>query len=103
MSDAAQPPTPPEPQKEVSPGLRKLGQAIASHPNPVQVVFCGFDLWVEVMTSGRVKTRDFRTGGAFATGDESPTTLVIPIMVVGDGMVINFDPTLPPDAFRLGP
>lgn len=91
------------PPAEVSPALKKLGKAIASHPNPVQVMYCGFDLWIEVMGSGRTKPRVFKAGGKLATGDEDKTTLTVPIMVVGDSIVINFDPTLPPDEFRLGP
>jgi hypothetical protein len=94
-------PTPPP--AEVSPSLRKLGKAIANHPNPVKVMYCGFDLWIEVMSSDRTKPRNFTTGGKLATGDEDKTTLTVPIMVVGDAIVINFDPTLPPDGFRLGP
>ena len=88
---------------EVSATLRQLGQAIARHPNPVQVAYCGFDLWVEVMSSGRTRLCNFKKGGKIATGDEDGATLVIPIMVVGDAIVINFDPTLPPDGFRLAP
>lgn len=93
----------PAPPKEVSAILKKLGQAIAKHPNPVQVAFCGFDLWLEVMSSGHTKTCDFKAGGTLATGDEDEKTLVVPIMAIGNAIVINFDPTLPPDQFRLGP
>lgn len=88
---------------EVSPELRQLGQAIAKHPNPVQVAFCGFDLWVKVLTSGRTKTCNFKTGGEIASENEEETTLVIPITVIGESIVVNFDPTLPPDGFRLAP
>jgi hypothetical protein len=88
---------------EVPAALRQLGQAIASHPNPVQVAFCGFDLWVQVLTSGRTKLCNFKTGGKLASENEDETTLVIPITVVGESIVVNFDPTLPPDAFRLAP
>lgn len=102
MSDAEAPPPPPPP-KEVPPSLRKLGQAIAKHPNPVQVAFCGFDLWVEVMTSGRTKLCNFKTGGKIASEKEDETTLVIPMTVVGESIVVSFDPTLPPDGFRLAP
>lgn len=83
-------------------GLKALGQAIASHQGKVRVAFCGFDLWVEVMSSGRVKTRNFKAGGLLAEETEPETTIVIPMMVVGDAIVISFDPTLPPDGFRLG-
>ena len=88
---------------EIPPSLKKLGRAIAEHPNPVQVVFCGFDLWLEVLGSGRTSTRGFKRGGELATGDEDKETLVVPVLVIGDSIVVNFDPTLPPDGFRLAP
>lgn len=89
--------------KELSPALKQLGQAIAKHPNPVRVAFCGFDLWLDVLGSGRIGSRGFKRGGELATGDEEKDTLVVPVMVVGDSIVVNFDPTLPPNAFRLAP
>ena len=89
--------------KELSPALKQLGQAIAKHPNPVLVAFLGFDLWLDVIGSGRVGSHGFTRGGKLATGDEDKETLVVPVAVIGKSIVINFDPTLPPDAFRLAP
>lgn len=88
---------------ELPPGLRQLGQAIARHPNPVQVAFCGFDLWLDVLGSGRTGSHGFTRGGKLATGGEDKDTLVVPVMVIGKSIVVSFDPTLPPDAFRLAP
>ncbi len=83
--------------------LRELGEAIARHPNRVRTILLGFDLWLEVMTSGRVKTAEFKRGGELAEGDEPEGTLKIPLMVVGRDMVVSVDLSLPPDGFRLTP
>lgn len=89
--------------QELSPSMNELATAIKAHPNPVQVALCGFDLWLEVMGSGHVKGRDFVSGGKMATGEELPTDLKVPIMVIGNRIVVSFDPTLPPDGFQLKP
>ena len=86
---------------EVPPPLQKLGKAIASHPTPVRAVFCGFDLWLQVVQSGKIKMQGFKQGGELASGDEDENTIVVQFMVVGNGIVIGFDPSLPPDDFRL--
>ncbi len=83
--------------------MAELASAIRAHPNPVQVALCGFDLWLEVLGSGHAKGRDFVAGGKLATGEELPTALKVPIMVIGDRIVVSFDPTLPPDDFLLKP
>ncbi|MCB9947484.1 MAG: hypothetical protein H6842_06630 [Rhodospirillaceae bacterium] len=82
-------------------GLKELGAAIAGHSTRVRVAFCGFDLWLEVFASGRVRLQPYKKGGTPAEdGDEG---ILVPMPVVGDGVVISFDPTLPPDGFRLAP
>lgn len=84
--------------------IDELGQAIANHPGRVQVAFCGFDLWWAVFASGHVGMTEFRAGGQIATGQESDNALKIPIPTVGNPpIVISFDPTLPPDGYRLAP
>ena len=82
-------------------GLKELGAAIAGHTTRVQVAFCGFDLWLDVFASGRVRMQPFKKGGVFAEPGDEGITVAMP--VVGDGVVISFDPTLPPDGFRLAP
>ena len=83
--------------------LNELGAAIARHPNRVEVAFCGFDLWCEVMTNDKLWFRPLKKGGVPATDEEAETELVFRVPVIGKGIVISFDPTLPPDGFRLAP
>jgi hypothetical protein len=83
--------------------LQDLGQAIARHPNPVKMIFLGFDLWLEVLGSGKVKTALFKKGGLPTTEEEPIKAAKIPLMAVGEAMVIAVDITLPPDGFRLAP
>ncbi len=83
--------------------IRELGAAIAAHPVKVEVAFLGFDLWLETYASGRVHMKSFKKGGVPAAADEPEGTITVPIPVVGRDIVISFDPTLPPDGFRLAP
>ena len=83
--------------------LKDLGAAIARHPKQVEVAFCGFDLWCEVMTSDKLWLKPLKKGGVPVTDEEVETQLVFRVTVVGDGIVVSFDPTLPPDGFRLAP
>lgn len=83
--------------------LTDLGRAIAAHPVPVEVAYVGFDLYLDIFSSGKVKMAGFKTGGERATGQEGPEESVVPFPTVGRGIVICFDPTLEPDGFRLGP
>jgi hypothetical protein len=83
--------------------ITELGQAIANHPQKVSQVFLGFDLWLDVQTSGKVSLKRFKKGGVFAAEDEPPGVLQIPLQVVGKDIVIAVDITLPPDGFRIAP
>ena len=83
--------------------LTDLGRAIATHPVPVEIAYVGFDLYLAVFSSGKVKMVGFKAGGEMATGEERPEESVVPFPTVGRGIVVSFDPTLEPDAFRLGP
>ncbi|MBR0656602.1 hypothetical protein [Plastoroseomonas arctica] len=85
------------------PSLQDLGHAIARHPNPVKMIFLGFDLWLEVLGSGKVKTTLFKKGGLPTTEEEPIKTAKVPLMAVGEHMVVSVDITLPPDGFRLAP
>lgn len=90
-------------QRELSPKMQALAQAIRERPVPPQAVFCGFDFWLEVCGSGHTATCSFRAGGRIADGTEDETTVVVPVLVIGKRIVVGFDPTLPPDAFQLKP
>jgi len=83
--------------------MKELGEAIKASQSPPKVAFLGFDLWLEVYSSGKVRTQSFKAGGAMATPEEAEDEKVITILipVVGRNIVISFDPTLGPDEFRL--
>jgi hypothetical protein len=83
--------------------LQELGRAIAQHPVKVAVAFCGFDLWLEVFASGKVETRMLKKGGVPAAAEEPEGTITAPVPVIGAEIVLAFDPTLPPEGFRLAP
>jgi hypothetical protein len=83
--------------------LQLLGRAIAEHPVKVEVAFCGFDLWLEVFASGKVATRVLKKGGVPAAAEEPEGTITAPVPVIGADIVLSFDPTLPPEGFRLAP
>jgi hypothetical protein len=83
--------------------LQELGRAIANHPEKVAVAFCGFDLWLAVFASGKVETRVLKKGGVPAGENEPEGTITAPVPVIGADIVIAFDPTLPPEGFRLAP
>ena len=83
--------------------LQELGRAIATHPAKVAVAFCGFDLWLEVFGSGKVGTLLLKKGGLPAAEKEPEGTVTAPVPVIGGDIVIAYDPTLPPGAFRLAP
>ncbi len=106
MTDQAPPqvpPVPPQPPQEFSPAVRALGKAISQHPHPVQAAFCGISLYCEVMASDRVKMKGFLMDGSVAQGNEPEGTLVVPVLAIAGQIVLGFDPTLPPDGFRLAP
>ena len=86
-------------------GLKELGAAIKASKTKTEVAFCGFDLWLEVFSSGRVQQGYFKKGGVRATPEEieDKALFTFPMPIVGKGIVISFDPTLPPDKFRLAP
>lgn len=83
--------------------LIEMGEAIARQPSPPRQVFCGFDLYLEVLGSGKLKMAEFLKGGVPARGDEPEGTLKVPLLVAGRSIVIGLDITLPPDGFRIAP
>lgn len=84
-------------------GMKELGEGIKASEAPPKVAFLGFDLWLEVFGSGKVRNQAFKMGGAIATPEETEDEKVITVLipVVGRNIVISFDPTLGPDEFRL--
>ncbi len=85
------------------PNVADLGAAIARHPNKVAAVFLGFDLWFDVLATGKVGSKMFKAGGLPAEPDEPDSTVQIPLPVVGRDIVVAVDITLPPDGFRIAP
>ena len=80
--------------------IQELGAAIAQQKVPPRQIFCGFDLWLEVLGSGKLKMGEYLKGGIPAQGDEPEGTLKVPLLVAGRS-VIGLDVTLPPDGYRL--
>ena len=83
--------------------VRELGVAIARHPNKVATIFLGFDLWFDVLATGKVGAKMFKKGGIPAADDEPESVVKIPLPVVGRDIVVCVDITLPPDGFRIAP
>ena len=83
--------------------VAELGAAIARHPSKVAAVFLGFDLWFDVLATGKVGSKMFKKGGIPAAEDESESVVKIPLPVVGRDIVVTVDITLPPDGFRIAP
>ena len=83
--------------------VKELGAAIAAHPNKVTAIFLGFDLWFNVLATGKVGSKMFKLGGVPAADDEPDTVVKIPLPVVGRDIVVGVDITLPPDGYRIVP
>ena len=83
--------------------MKELGEAIKTSSNPPKVAFLGFDLWLEVYGSGKVRNQAFKKGGLIASKEDAEDQAVITVLmpVVGRNIVISFDPTLGPDEYRL--
>lgn len=91
-------------QNQLSPRMQALSKAIRVQDDPPRAVFCGFDLWLEVCGSGHASMCTFKPGGEIADGSEDPEkTVLVPVLAIGKRIVLGFDPTLPPDEFRLKP
>ena len=89
---------------ELSANLQRIADGRRSHGSQALAVFCGFDLWLEVIGSGHTSLKNFVSGGQPATGDEDTNkVLVVPLTVLGDRMVVSLDPTIAPDAFYFKP
>lgn len=88
---------------DLTENMTALAEAIRRHPTQVQTALLGFDLWLEVLSSSHVSSREFTPGGIPATGQEAETTLKVPVPVLGKRIVIAFDASLPPDQFLLRP
>ena len=84
-------------------GMKELGEGITASKEPPRVAFLGFDLWLEVYGSGKVRNQAYKMGGIPATPEEAEDEKIVTILipVVGRNIVISLDPTLGPDKFRL--
>jgi hypothetical protein len=87
---------------DLSDTMRALAEAVRKHPGPKSALL-GFDLWLEVMASPHVSSREVLQGGAFATGQEDPKVLKVPVPVLGKRVVIAFDACLGPQEFIIRP
>ena len=88
----------------LSKNLQRIADALRSQGKPADAVFCGFDLWLEVMGSPHTTAKNFVSGGKPATGEENTEkTLIVPLMVLGGRMIVTLDPTIPPDEFYFKP
>ena len=89
---------------ELSENMRRIADGLRQHGSQPDILFCGFDLWLEVMGSSHTSMKNFLMGGKRALGDEDPsTTLLVPLTVLGGKMVISLDTTIPPDQFYFKP
>ncbi|KAA5607044.1 hypothetical protein F1188_03825 [Roseospira marina] len=86
-----------------SESLRNLGRAIATHPVPAEAVFVGFDLYLQVFASGKVRMIGFTAGGQRVAPEDARPDGAVPFPAIGRGVVVCFDPTLEPEAFRVAP
>jgi len=83
--------------------LKDLGHAIAAHPVPAEAVFVGFDLYLDIFSSGKVQMIGFATGGTRIEPEDARPSGAVPFPAIGRGVVVCFDPTMPPDGFRVAP
>lgn len=83
--------------------VKELGAAIAAHPNKVTTIFLGFDLWFDVLATGKVTAKLFKKGGLPAAEDEPDSVVKIPLPIIGGDIVVGVDITLPPDGYRILP
>lgn len=88
---------------ELSPNLQRISGAIQGHGGPVYAVFCGFDLYLEVISSPFMSTIEIVTGGRPADGTEPEGILKVPMQALGGRYIVSYDPTIPPDQFYLRP
>lgn len=89
--------------QELSPNLQRISSAIQAHGGQVLAIFCGFDLYLEVVGSPFMSPMEFVTGGRPADGTEPEGTLKVPLQALGGRYIVSFDPTIPTDQFYLRP
>lgn len=86
---------------DLSKDMQRLADAIRTSPKPVRAALLGFDLWLEALSSPHIGQREMLKGGTFATGQERPEVLKVPVPVLGKRIVIGLDASLPPGEFVL--
>ena len=87
-------------EAKLSRNMTRLAEAIRANPK-TRCVLCGFDLWLEVLGSPHVAGRDMTWKGRFTTPEDPEQALRVPVPVLGNRVVVSFDPTLPPEDFEL--
>lgn len=90
-----------EKKPDLSPNLARLAEAIRADRRPVRTALCGFDLWLEALSSPHIARREMTWGGGFVPPEPPPETLKVGVPVLGGRIVVSLDPSLPPDAFEL--
>jgi hypothetical protein len=90
-------------EQTLSKSLQRLADAIRARKEPASAALCGFDMWLEVLSSPHIGQREMLAGGVFATGEERPEALKVQVPVLGKRIVIGLDASLPPGEFVLRP
>ncbi len=88
----------------LSKNLQRIADGLRTHGQPPVAVFCGYDLWIEVLGSPHISLKDFAPGGKPATGEEDKEKVcIVPLIVLGGKIIVCLDPTIPPDEFYFKP
>ena len=91
-----------EQTQDLSPDLKRLAEAIRADGGRARGVLCGYDLWIDVLSSPHITLKDFVQGGVPASGEEDKEKdCVVPLIVLGGRIVVGLDITLAPNEFVL--
>ena len=88
-------------QQQLSPAMQALSEAVMQRQGQVRTALCGFGLWLQVVSSPFVKMREFRADGTPTDGSDQDGPIKIPVMVIGESIVVSLDVSLPPNGFEL--
>lgn len=88
----------------LSKNLQRIADDLRAHGQSPVAVFCGYDLWIEVLSSPHISLKDFAPGGQPATGEEDKERVaIVPLIVLGGKIIVCLDPTIPPGEFYFKP
>ncbi|MEL6997853.1 MAG: hypothetical protein AAFP68_06285 [Pseudomonadota bacterium] len=88
----------------LSENMQRIADGLRAHGQAPVAVFCGFDLWIEVLGSQHISLKDFAPGGKPATGQEDKDRVpIVPLIVLGGQIVVCLDPTIEPGEFYFKP